>query len=271
MKNRIGFMQGRLLSDNTNKIQNFPDINWKNEIYIASLLGYKIMEWTINKSNIKKNPLFNGKTNELNTLLRKLKIKINSITCDYLMEDSFFKKKNKNKKRLILNNINKIIKNSQKCGVKFIVLPLVDGSSLKNRIEEKILIQEIVNLLKKNKKIIILFESDYRPVKLLKFIECFNSNRVGINYDTGNSASLNYNMKDEMIYFDHVKNIHIKDRLKFGNTTKLGTGSWNYKKFSKLLKKTKYKGNFILQTARSNKNNDIEELQKNKEFLLKVL
>ena len=271
MKNRIGFMQGRLLSDNTNKIQNFPDTNWKNEIFIASLLGYKIMEWTINKSNIKKNPLFNGKTKDVNFLLRKHKVKINSITCDYLMEDPFFKKKNIKKKRLILNYINKIIENSQRCGVKFLVLPLVDGSSIKNKIEEKILTLEINNLLKRNKKITILFESDYEPVKLHNFIKNFNSNRVGINYDTGNSASLNYNMKDEIVYFNYVKNIHIKDRYKYGTTTKLGTGSWDYKKFARLLKSTNYKGNFILQTARSKENNDIEELQKNKKFLLKIL
>ena len=271
MEHRIGFMQGRLLSDGTNKIQNFPEINWKNEVYIASLLGYKIMEWTLNKSNIKKNSFFNGKINPVKDLLKKHKIKINSITCDYLMEDPFFKKRNIKKKKLILNNINKIIKNSQKCGVTSIVLPLVDGASLKSELEEKILVGGVNELLKKNNKINILFESDYNPIKLLKFIETFNTKRIGINYDTGNSASLNYNFEDEISYFNYVKNIHIKDRFKFGETTELGHGNWNYKKFAKLLKKTKYKGNFILQTARSKTKNDVQELQKNKKFLLKLL
>ena len=86
MKINIGYMQGRLLSDNTDKIQNFPDLNWKNELFIANKIDFKLVEWTINKNNINKNPLYNNKLDELKRLSKKFKIKINSVTCDYFME-----------------------------------------------------------------------------------------------------------------------------------------------------------------------------------------
>ena len=46
---------------------------------------------------------------------------------------------------------------------------------------------------------------------------------------------------------------------------RLGKGNWDYKKFFKLIKKN-YKGNFILQTARSKNNKHIEEILINVKF-----
>ena len=114
-----------------------------------------------------------------------------------------------------------------------------------------------------------LFESDYKPNKLLNFIKKFKSNKFGINYDTGNSASLNYDFSKEKVYFKYVKNIHIKDRKKKSKTIRLGQGNWNYKKFFNFLRKKQYTGNFILQTARSNKKKHIEEILINKNFFEK--
>ena len=71
-----------------------------------------------------------------------------------------------------------------------------------------------------------------------------------------------------MKYFRYVKNIHIKDRKKFGNTVRLGKGNWNYNAFFNKIKKINYKGYFILQTARSNSRRHIEELKFNKNFFL---
>ena len=64
-----------------------------------------------------------------------------------------------------------------------------------------------------------------------KFIENFDKRLFGINYDSGNSASLGYNIDDEFkIYGKYIKNIHIKDRLYKGKTIRLGEGNVNFKK-----------------------------------------
>ena len=68
----IGFMQGRLVnSEKKNSLQYFPANNWKKEIIIANNLGFKVMEWTINYENIKKNHLSNeAKNKELKNFLK---------------------------------------------------------------------------------------------------------------------------------------------------------------------------------------------------------
>ena len=121
-------------------------------------------------------------------------------------------------------------------------------------------------LKKKYKKITILFESDYKPKKLLKFIKKFKSKNIGINYDTGNSSSLGYNFESEKIYSKFIKNIHIKDGLLFGKTVRLGNGNAKIKKILQFLKK-RYRGNFILQTARCKNNHHISELNINRDYL----
>ncbi len=269
-QNKIGFMQGRLVDKINKKIQYFPDNNWYEEIKIAKSEKFNLMEWTINYENIKKNPLFNGKIKKLSKIISNNEFQIKSVTCDFFMQKPFFKEKLNYKKKQYLEDVIKVIKNCNKLKFKFIILPLVDNSSILNIKQEKELIQTIKKeIFPQLKNLKILFEIDYEPRKVLTFIKKFNSNKVGINYDTGNSASLNYNIIDEVKYFKYVKNIHIKDRKKFGNTVRLGKGNWNYKAFFNKIKKINYQGYFILQTARSNNRRHIEELKVNKNFFLK--
>ena len=267
MIKKIGFMQGRLVdSEKKNSIQYFPEKKWPIEFRIAKKINLKIIEWTINNENIKKNPIYNGELSILKKMIKKYKIKVPSITNDYFMQKPFFKKKNFKIKDKIINKLKKIILNGNKIGVKYHIFPLVDNGSIASPSEEKILIKEIKKLskiLKKNSQ--ILFETDYKPKAIIKFIKKFKTEKVGINYDTGNSAGLNYDLDDEIKYFKYVKNIHIKDRILNGKTVRLGKGNWDYKKFFKLIK-GKYKGNFILQTARSPNNKHTEEILINKKF-----
>ena len=82
-----------------NSIQYFPNKNWKKEIKIASKNNLNILEWTINLENILKNPIYNGKIEEI-IKLKKYKIKIPSITVDYFMQKPFFKYKEKILKKI---------------------------------------------------------------------------------------------------------------------------------------------------------------------------
>ena len=247
--NKIGFMQGRLVDQIKNNIQYFPDQNWFQEIEIAKRNKFRIMEWTINYENIKKNPLFSGDIKKI----KKLKnFKIKTVTCDFFMQKPFFKKRYVQKRKNYINDLLKVIKNCNRLNLNYLILPLVDNSSIKNSEEEN----QLIKNLKK---------------KILPNLKKFKSKKVGINYDTGNSAGLNYNFDDEKVYFKYVRNIHIKDRIKFGLTIRLGNGSWNYKKFFKFIKKSKYRGFFILQTARAKNKEHEKELNINRKFLSKYL
>lgn len=269
--NNIGFMQGRLSPVINKRIQIFPHKNWKNEFKKANEIGFSLIEWTIDTETLKNNPLFyKGKLKEILNLKKKYNFRIESLTLDYLMENPIWKKYEKK----IFLNFKKIIENSAKIGIKNLIVPLVDKGSIKSNKELKNLhkiCKSIEKLLAKNKQR-VLFEIDLPPSKVKNFILKFNKKLFGINYDLGNSASLNFDVSEEFkFYSNHIFNIHIKDRKLFGNTVALGKGNANLKKFFFELNKTKYKGNFILQTARSKSSNHARDLKKYKSLLEKEI
>ncbi len=271
MRFNFGVMQGRLSKKINNKIQAFPEKNWKREFKIAKNLNLKLIEWTLDYKNLYKNPLMtkNGRK-AIIKLQNKYSISIHSLTGDCFMQKPFWKI-SKNSKRLL--DFQNIIFSCGQIGIKYIVVPLVDRGSLNNSSEENFLIRTINKFSKfiKINKVKVIFESDYNPRKLKKFISKFDKNLFGINYDSGNSAALNHNIKEEFrFYGKRIYNVHIKDRIKYGKTVRLGYGNANLKELFKKLKNTKYKGNLILQTARSKNNKDVEEIKINLKYLNKL-
>ncbi|MDC3226331.1 sugar phosphate isomerase/epimerase [Candidatus Pelagibacter sp.] len=263
---KLGFMQGRLVPPEQNKIQSFPWKNWDKEFKIANDIKLNLMEWTIDKENFHQNPINNTLgIKKIKKLTKKFNIKINSITCDFFMQSPFFKKKNYQ----TLNELKYLITNCGKLNIKYIVLPLVDGGAIKNQNYERIFISQIKKLqknLEKN-KVKLIFESDFKPKKLLKFINKLPSKNFGINYDLGNSAGLDISFEEEKIYFHRVYNIHLKDKNKKNISVDLGNGVGNFKDLFEYCKKINYKGNYILQTARNK--NDIGIIKKNIKFIKK--
>ena len=265
-------MQGRLSIKEFDKIQSFPLDNWKNEFAVANLMNLKKMEWTIDYDFFYKNPLMSTSYHEEIKNLKKIyKINIDSVTCDFLMNKPFWKIKNN--KRLI-NDFEFFLKNCIRLSIKKIIIPLVDNGSLKNKKEEKIL-KNVLNKMVKKKKfrnLIFLFESDFISKKIKFFFRDLNKKNFGINYDLGNSASLGHHVKQDFEeYSNLIKNVHLKDRKLKGNTVKFGKGSADFLSLFKYLKKINYKGNLILQSARSQNNNDIKEFQENLLFIKKLL
>ena len=267
MKNKkIGFMQGRLVAPEREKIQSFPWKNWKEEFQIANKIGLGLIEWTIDRDKFFSNPInLKRGRDEINYLKKKYNIRLESVTADFFMQSPFFKK-NLAKELKILKIF---IKNCYKLNIKYIVCPLVDNASIKTEAEEQIIINELLKLNSyiSKYKVKILFEIDYKPKKLLNFIKKFPQKNFGINYDAGNSAGHGFNFSEEKKYFSKVKNIHIKDKKLNSPSIKIGNGDYNFKKLIKYLKKINYKGNLIFQTARDKDN--IKMMKHNIEYLSK--
>jgi L-ribulose-5-phosphate 3-epimerase len=269
----FGFMQGRLSPSEKNKIQFFPKKNWKKEFFFAKQIGLKNMEWTLDHKNLYKNPIFtkNGKK-KIKELSKKYNITIKSLTGDCFMQKPFWKYKKKSK---YIQDLKKIIKACSDLEIKYIIFPLVDNSSIKNKNEEREIVFEFKKLNKflTRSKVQILFESNYSPKNLKNFIKKFDKKNFGINYDTGNSASFDYDSTNEFKqYGKYIKNIHIKDRVCNGKTIRLGKGNADFKKIFKNIYRIKYNNLLIFQTARSlKKNDDINELKINLNFIKKIV
>ena len=249
----IGIMQGRLSPKIDDRIQVFPKKYWKEEFKIASECNFDSIEWIVDEY---ENPMMNKEEiKEIEKISSEFNIKINSVCCDFFMSNLLFRISDKQQKEN-LTVLKKLIENAYILGIKILEIPLVDSSSMKNKEEEKQLITNLNKIIQyaEDLGIIIGLETDYHPQKILKLLENFKSKNIALNYDSGNSASLGYNMYEEFELLGKlIRNIHIKDRLYRGNTVPFGTGDVDFDVLFKLIKKSEYKGDLILQGARNEK------------------
>ena len=149
-------------------------------------------------------------------------------------------------------------KNLTEAKADMIINTLIEASTKLKRSEIRKQKYNLVREIKKFeiflKKKMILFEVDFHPSKVIDFINFFNKKKYGINYDTGNSASLGYKINDEIKYFNYVKNIHIKDRIFNGASVRLGEGNFNFKLLIKLDEKNIWNSKFSAKINSHNHN-----------------
>jgi L-ribulose-5-phosphate 3-epimerase len=92
------------------------------------------------------------------------------------------------------------------------------------------------------------------------------------NYDSGNSASLGYDVAEEFAaYGSRVGSVHIKDRVRGGGTVPLGSGSADLPALFDALDRVGYQGMYTLQVARSQTGDEVAWARHNRARVLKYL
>ena len=190
-------MQGRLSPMIDDRIQSFPYEYWEKEFKTASENNFHLIEWIIDQYD---NPITNEtQIPQIKKLMSKYNVKINSLCCDFFMDNLLFRiSKNEQRKNILA--FKKLIKNSYALGIKILEIPLVDSSSIKNEEEEDELITNLKEITQdaKDFEILICLETDYPPQKILKLLKKIDNDNIVLNYDTGNSASLGFDSKEEL-------------------------------------------------------------------------
>ena len=247
-------MQGRLCDCVESKIQAFPWQNWESEFAAAKSINLRLIEWTLDQEKLYENPIMRAEgQKKIRRLCQQHDIFIPSLTGDCFMQQPYWKVEGQARTDL-QSDFLKIVQSCSLVGIQMIAIPLVDNGRLETTEQENILI----DFLLENSDIFVLhnlqiiFESDFTPAKLARFLERITSPQFGINYDIGNSAALGLNVVDEFTaYGSRVANVHVKDRVLGGTTVPLKAGNADFETVFSELSKQKYQGNFILQTARA--------------------
>ncbi len=267
----LSITQGRHLEVINKRIQIFPEKSWKEELKLFKYTKLKFIEWVVSEDNFVNNPLCKNNGHKIiNKHLKGNKLRCRSVDLEFIIKKNPLNFSDK-KINDFIKKIKLISSNSSKIGVKYLIFPFLENSSPKNKIKIEKLILLFYKIKKKiPRKIKILIETDLKPSLLISFIKKMK-NQIFINYDIGNSASKDYNFDVEKKYFDFVKNIHLKDRIKNGPTVRFGKGNANFKKILNFLMKSKKRYNFNLQPARSNCNKDIDEIKLNMIYIKKIV
>jgi hexulose-6-phosphate isomerase len=254
IRDRIGFMQGRLSPQVDGKIQAFPAVHWRDEFPVARRLNIPLMEWTLDHEGLAANPFVTRDgQREILELCREHGLSIPSVTGDCFMQAPFWKA-GAAARPALLDELAAVLEASGALGVRFVVIPLVDNGRVENGDQARDLREGLAGLegLMDRTGTVVVFESDYGPRDLAAFMEGFPAPFYGVNYDIGNSAALGFNPREEVAaYAGRILNVHVKDRLLGGTTVPLTTGAADLPGTFRALTGAGYAGNWIMQTARA--------------------
>ncbi len=268
-----GIMQGRLTPTKGRGIQFFPFDNWEREFRLAKDLGLDEIEFIFDFDRYEENPLWTQSGKEtLKKIMQETGVVVHSVCFDYFMRRAFFKKDGDIKNKLRIENaqiLRQVLDAMQELAISLIEIPLVDDSSLKNEREKEEFKEFILEMVSQaDERIRFGLETDLPPKEFLSFLKDINSDRIGANYDSGNSSGLGYDMYEEVATLENrIFNIHIKDRVYKGTTVELGTGNADFDGLFKGLKEIDYKGAFILQAARGEEGKESENIEKQTRFV----
>lgn len=249
-------MQGRLIPPVGNQIQAFPGEFWRREFPLAANAGLSFIEWIFDSQ---ANPVLSH-PNEIVASIKESRVGVHSLCADYFIDrplnslDSTIRRE----ASLTLKNL---IPACGALGIGRIVLPFVDNSSMANGEEERLTIEAIreVTPLAQQYDVEIHIEADLGPERFSAFLKHFDSERVKVNYDTGNSASLGYSYLQEFeAYGDRIGSVHIKDRVRGGGTVPLGEGDADLPGVFGGLNELDYDGDLVLQVARGREGEELE-------------
>jgi hexulose-6-phosphate isomerase len=245
--NSIGIMQGRLSDKYDNELQSFPIQDWKVEFERASEIGFNSIEWLLDGINDDDNPILSihGRR-EMSQVARDSNISIKTLCAHAFINGDLVS--SGVKKKAAVHKLHSLIECCHCAGIDYIVIPLMEQFSLRERYLRDDFIESMTRIMMPN-NMKLLFESDLDGVGLQDLMSELNSSYFGINYDIGNAAALGFDIpRDIRMLKKWIYGIHLKDRKKnFGSSKRFGEGDTPFAKVISTLFLEKWNGNFIIE------------------------
>ena len=268
--NPIGIMQGRLSPPVGGRIQSFPVDTWREEFSLAREAGLDCIEWIYEVETETVNPL---RTDEGVTQVRRLAeasgIAVSSVCADYYMVDRLVSPDGEPREATV-EHLMWLMGRASLLGVRYIVLPFVDASSLRSsqEIEGLLAVLKSVKPVAERAGVELHLETDLQPVDLVTVLESVSHPLIRANYDIGNSASLGHDPVEELTLLGPwLGSVHVKDRVLSGGTVPLGTGAADFPTCFHLICAADFRGPFILQAAREEDLSEVELAIRNRRFV----
>jgi L-ribulose-5-phosphate 3-epimerase len=262
--NPIGIMQGRLLPPEAGVLQCFPRTRWADEFALAVTVPVQYIEWIYDHYGAESNPLTDDAgIKQLKSLIDSTGVAVRSICGDYFMEFPLVRC------RESVEVLWKLLDQCGAIGAKRVVLPFVDNSAItSSEFGPVVEILQTAAARAVQVGIELHLETSFPPQTFAELLCQLPEPTVKVNYDSGNSASLGYAVREEFVAIgSRIGSVHIKDRVRGGGTVPLGTGNADFAAVFENLRRISYRGDFTLQVARSTDGDEVNWARHNVGFV----
>lgn len=251
---RIGIMQGRLLPPVGGRIQAFPGPGWRREFALAAEIGLQSIELTIETASLGKHPLATSEgRGQLRRLARDSGVALAGLCCDVFMERPLIIASAEAREDAV-GILETLMTAAADAELPMIELPLLQANSLARPGAEAAFAPVLARALRRAESagIDVLLEADLAPEPFAAFLARNEHPRLGVNYDCGNSTYFGFAPESEIAALGPwIRNVHLKDCTRAAYSVPLGEGETEFEVVFKSLARALYRGDFILQAART--------------------
>jgi L-ribulose-5-phosphate 3-epimerase len=271
---RIAIMQGRLLAPQNGRFQSFPCDLWQAEFPLASAAGLDAIEWIYDLQGADVNPIATDDgVREMDALSKQYAIAVVSICADYFIDRPFVTATPGEFIELV-GRLRWLLERCRLAGIERIVLPFVDGSRMETAEQQRRVAEMLRQTLPwaENTGVEIHLETSLEPESFARFLKGLPHSSLKANYDSGNSASLGFDVREELAtYGVRIGSVHIKDRILAGGTVPLGEGNADIPALLSGLAAISYGGDYVLQVARGKIGDELNWTRRNRAYLMRQL
>ena len=250
---KIGIMQGRLSPPDGEIAQYFPRERWQEEFSLSRECGFDTIEWLYDAGTEDDNPILDAKGMlQIRDLCKASGIEIASVCADYFKDRSLATDDEQERRRVSARLV-RLIDVASRVGVKNIVVPFLEGSTLPSEKLRHTAASALGEGLAQasQSEVNVVLETDLSAEILLGWLEQIDHPSLGVNYDLGNAVAMGYDPIQEIsLLGTRIRSVHIKDRTLNGPNVPLGTGAVNFRSALLELWSIGYRGNLVLETVR---------------------
>lgn len=243
----LGVMQGRLSPMAFGGYQAFPVDLWQREFDLARDRNLQHIEWVLDAPSLAYNPIIFD-PDGIQVRMQESQVRVVSVCADFLMEKPLDVATGAS-----WQTMEQLLATMVHLRATTVIIPCVDQSSVIGEDSRRRLIRALRRLddLIAGTGIRVSLETDLSPAAFTDLLSEFDSDRVGVNYDIGNSASLGYDPSVELeSYGTRVNLLHVKDRVLHGGSVRLGTGGADLPRVLSTLFELGFDGPVTLQCFR---------------------
>lgn len=262
-------MQGRLLPPREGRIQAFPAGGWEREMALAAEAGIDGIEWIYEVQGEERNPLrSDAGAARMEELQREHGIKVESLCADWFMDRPLLAVDGPERERRV-ERLRWLLDRASATGISRVVLPLVDASALRDDDVEALaaLARSLAPDLEAA-GVELHLETSLPALEFAKLLDRIDHPQVMANYDTGNSASLGYDPREEFdAYGERIGSVHVKDRVRGGGTAPLGEGDADLELVLARLRERGWDRPLVLQVARGAEGEEVAKTRADAELV----
>lgn len=240
----IGIMQGRVVPKTLDRLQVFPD-QWRKEFLTIKQMGFNHVELLDDKENALRE-LVRERKKEFFDGLAESGLQCFSICADQLCGYSLLQNPSQWKERL--EDLLQVLEGS---GTYTIVVPFFDENKIDTTQELRKALEELASFDETLRARGFRFALEVPlPVEdIIKAMEGFSFEAIGICYDIGNSIGNGFPVKEEIKKLGNlITHVHVKDKAD-GKNVRLGANPDKLAAAFEALREIQYKGLFTLETC----------------------